>query len=207
MVLINTFKIKGSNAAGTPTATVQPGQPGQPTRQTIITPSGQRVILMGTQSGQKQIVTVPGATTMTPVSGTSSVTGTPIQLPQQLTQQLTQQATPTQQQPQLLQQQQPVPVQQLPQPAIPQPATSLLMSSLTSPPKTNSPRGSPQKQATPTPGPPGALKSPDKFELTTDYIQQTIQQALRKDNLSPEIEQKLLALQQHNQDHDPPPVS
>ena len=200
MVLINTFKIKGSNAAGTPTATVQPGQP---TRQTIITPSGQRVILMGTQSGQKQIVTVPGATTMTPVSGTSSVTGTPIQLPQQLTQQLTQQATPTQQQPQVLQQQQqPVPVQQLPQPA-----TSLLMSSLTSPPKTNSPRGSPQKQATPTPGPPGGLKSPDKFELTTDYIQQTIQQALRKDNLSPEIEQKLLALQQHNQDHDPPPVS
>ena len=208
MVLINTFKIKGSNAAGTPTATVQPGQP---TRQTIITPSGQRVILMGTQPGQKQIVTVPGATTMTPVSGTtmtpvsgtSSVTGTPIQLPQQLTQQLTQQATPTQQQPQLLQQQQqPVPVQQLPQPA-----TSLLMSSLTSPPKTNSPRGSPQKQATPIPGPPGALKSPDKFELTTDYIQQTIQQALRKDNLSPEIEQKLLALQQHNQDHDPPPVS
>ena len=206
MVLINTFKIKGSNAAGTPTATVQPGQP---TRQTIITPSGQRVILMGTQSGQKQIVTVPGATTMTPVSGTSSVTGTPIQLPQQLTQQLTQQATPTQQQPQVLQQQQPVhmPVQQLPQPAIPQPATSLLMSSLTSPPKTNSPRGSPQKQATPTPGPPGGLKSPDKFELTSDYIQQTIQQALRKDNLSPEIEQKLLALQQHNQDHDPPPVS
>ena len=157
---------------------------------------------MGSQTGQKQIVTVPGATTMTPVSGTSSVTGTPIQLPQQLTQQLTQQATPTQPQPQLLQQQQPVPVQQLPQPA-----TSLLMSSLTSPPKTNSPRGSPQKQATPTPGPPGGLKSPDKFELTTDYIQQTIQQALRKDNLSPEIEQKLLALQQHNQDHDPPPVS
>ena len=49
-------------------------------------------------------------------------------------------------------------------------------------------------------------KSPDKFELTTDYIQQTIQQALQKDNLSPEIEQKLLALQQHNQEHDPPPV-
>jgi hypothetical protein len=158
---------------------------------------------MGTQSGQKQIVTVPGATTMTPVSGTSSVTGTPIQLPQQLPQQLTQQqATPTQQQPQLLQQQQPVPVQQLPQPA-----TSLLMSSLTSPPKMNSPRGSPPKQATPTPGPPGGLKSPDKFKLTTDYIQQTIQLALRKDNLSPEIEQKLLALQQHNQDHDPLPVS
>ena len=56
-------------------------------------------------------------------------------------------------------------------------------------------------------GPPGGLKSPDKFELTTDYIQQTIQQPLLKDNLSPEIEQKLLALQQHNQDHDPPPVS
>ena len=98
-----------------------------------------------------------------------------------------------------------MPVQQLPQPA-----TSLLMSSLTSPPKNSSPRGSPQKQATPTPAPGpqgGTLKSPDKFELTTDYIQQTIQQALRKDNLSPEIEQKLLALQQHNQDHDPPPVS
>merc|ERR1712079_436812 len=53
---------------------------------------------------------------------------------------------------------------------------------------------------------PPPTKSPDKFELTTDYIQQTIQQALKKDNLSPEIEQKLLALQQHNQEHDPPLV-
>ena len=55
----------GSSATGTTSAagTVTT------TRQTIITPSGQRVILMGTQSGQKQIVTVPGATTMTPVAG------------------------------------------------------------------------------------------------------------------------------------------
>ena len=37
--------------------------------------------------------------------------------------------------------------------------------------------------------------------MTTDYIQQTIQQALKKDNLSPEIEQKLLALQQHTVDN------
>ena len=43
-------------------------------------------------------------------------------------------------------------------------------------------------------------KGGEKFELTQDYIQQTIQQALKKDNLSPEIEQKLLALQQHNED-------
>ena len=168
----------------------------QPTRQTIITPSGQRVILMGTQSGQKQIVTVPGATTMTPVATPSSAAATPI-----AQQQMVQQATPTQQQPQQLQQlqQQPVPVVQQPQP-------SLLMTSLTSPPKTASPRGSPQKVATPTVGK-ELPKSPDKFELTSDYIQQTIQQALRKDNLSPEIEQKLLALQEHNQQHDPPPVS
>jgi len=81
------------------------------------------------------------------------------------------------------------------------------MTSLTSPPKTlgSSPaanQNSPSKA--PVTQPP--IKSPDKFELTTDYIQQTIQQALKKDNLSPEIEQKLLALQQHNQEHDPPLV-
>ena len=40
----------------------------------------------------------------------------------------------------------------------------------------------------------------DKFELTPGYIQKTISNALKSDNLSPEIEQKLLALQDHNTD-------
>jgi nucleosome-remodeling factor subunit BPTF len=37
----------------------------------------------------------------------------------------------------------------------------------------------------------------DKFELTPDYIQKAISDALKSQNLSPEIEQKLLALQHH----------
>lgn len=68
---------------------------------------------------------------------------------------------------------------------------SLLMNTLTSPPTTPSNAN----KATPANA---AKGSPEKFELTQDYIQQTIQQALKKDNLSPEIEQKLLALQQQN---------
>ena len=82
------------------------------------------------------------------------------------------------------------------------------MTSLTSPPKTlgSNPAAANQNSPLKAPVTQPPNKSPDRFELTTDYIQQTIQQALRKDNLSPEIEQKLLALQQHNQDHDPPVV-
>ena len=143
---------------------------------------------MGTQSGQKQIVTVPGATTMTPVAASPAAAPTQPEVVQ------VKSATPVQ--PPQQQQQQ----QQQPQPAQPQP--SLLMTSLTSPPKT--PSAANQSKAAMMPV--NLNKSPDKFELTSDYIQQTIQQALRKDNLSPEIEQKLLALQQHNQDHDPPMV-
>ena len=163
---------------------------------------------MGTQSGQKQIVTVPGATTMTPVAGAvpdqpevTQATQVKPAIPNQPQQLQQVQQVQQVQQPQLIQQ--PQRLQQLQQP---QP--SLLMTSLTSPPKTlgSSPaanQNSPSKA--PVTQPP--TKSPDKFELTTDYIQQTIQQALKKDNLSPEIEQKLLALQQHNQEHDPPLVS
>ena len=42
----------------------------------------------------------------------------------------------------------------------------------------------------------------DKFELTTGYIQKAISDALKTENLSPEIEQKLIALKEHN-DKDP----
>ena len=178
-----TYFFKGLNATGTPPTTGGLTT----TRQIITTPSGQRVILMGTQSGQKQIVTVPGATTMTPVAAASSPAAAAAPSQPEVVQ--VKSATPVQQPPQQQQQQQQQPVQP------PQP--SLLMTSLTSPPKTPSSA----KVASMSP-----VKSPDKFELTSDYIQQTIQQALRKDNLSPEIEQKLLALQQHNQDHDPPLV-
>ena len=38
----------------------------------------------------------------------------------------------------------------------------------------------------------------DNFELTPGYIQKTISEALKTENLTPEIEQKLLALQDHN---------
>ena len=157
---------------------------------------------MGTQSGQKQIVTVPGATTMTPVAGAvpdqpevTQATQVKPAIPNQPQQLQQVQQVQQVQQPQLIQQ--PQRLQQLQQP---QP--SLLMTSLTSPPKT--PSAANQSKAAMMPV--NLNKSPDKFELTSDYIQQTIQQALRKDNLSPEIEQKLLALQQHNQDHDPPMV-
>ena len=42
----------------------------------------------------------------------------------------------------------------------------------------------------------------DKFELTTGYIQTAISNALKTENLSPEIEQKLIALKERN-DKDP----
>lgn len=136
--------VKPVNVATPPVTPATPTSNVTTTKQIITTPSGQRVILMGTSSAnqQKQIVTVPHSTTMSPV--------TPVN------------ETPKQ---------------------------SLLMNTLTSP---KTPTSVLQKQTLPT----GA--SPEKFELTQDYIQQTIQQALRKDNLSPEIEQKLLALQQHS---------
>lgn len=124
---VPTTPVVTNNVSKAPTQAASPAQ-NTMARQVITTPSGQRVIVMGSASGgQKQVVTVPSSTSMTPVSTPNNVQG------------------------------------------------SLLMSSLTSPKKTN---------------------SPEKFELTQDYIQQTIQQALKKDNLSPEIEQKLLAMQQ-----------
>ena len=56
---------------------------------------------------------------------------------------------------------------------------SLLMTSLTSPPKT------------PASKPSIGGANADKFEVTQEFIQQTIQNALKKDNLSPEMEHKL----------------
>ncbi|KAL0125669.1 hypothetical protein PUN28_004623 [Cardiocondyla obscurior] len=41
--------------------------------------------------------------------------------------------------------------------------------------------------------------SPDKFILTPDYIQQTIKNALKQENLNPEIEEKLLQLQRYQE--------
>lgn len=61
---------------------------------------------------------------------------------------------------------------------------SLLLSKLTSPLKNET----------------ATMSDDGKFELTQDYIQKTISDALRTQNLSPEIEQKLLALQQHTTD-------
>ena len=59
---------------------------------------------------------------------------------------------------------------------------SLLMTSLTSPQKvTTRPAGS----ATTTGG--STPESGGKFEVTQEYIQQTIQNALKKDNLSPGV--------------------
>ncbi len=67
---------------------------------------------------------------------------------------------------------------------------SLLLQSLT-----------PQK---PVAGAPGTPNADGKFEVTPDYIQTAINSALKNTNLSPEIEQKLLALQQHNNTKSPP---
>lgn len=47
----------------------------------------------------------------------------------------------------------------------------------------------------------------DKFELTPGYIQKTISDALKTENLSPEIEQKLLALQEHTDKSQSKPLS
>ncbi|XP_012274975.1 nucleosome-remodeling factor subunit NURF301 isoform X2 [Orussus abietinus] len=42
-------------------------------------------------------------------------------------------------------------------------------------------------------------QSPNKFILTPDYIQQTIKNALKQENLNPEIEEKLLQLQRYQE--------
>ena len=49
----------------------------------------------------------------------------------------------------------------------------------------------------------------DKFELTQDYIQKAISDALKSQNLSPEIEQKLLAMQNYTNERtfNPTPVA
>ncbi|XP_049831961.1 nucleosome-remodeling factor subunit NURF301 isoform X2 [Schistocerca gregaria] len=56
--------------------------------------------------------------------------------------------------------------------------------------------------------------SPNKFILTSDYIQQTIKTALKQENLNPDIEEKLLQLQRyqerqmkHDKPTDTPPVN
>ncbi|XP_011866666.1 PREDICTED: nucleosome-remodeling factor subunit NURF301 isoform X2 [Vollenhovia emeryi] len=45
----------------------------------------------------------------------------------------------------------------------------------------------------------GNDSSPNKFILTPDYIQQTIKNALKQENLNPEIEEKLLQLQRYQE--------
>ncbi|XP_018314724.1 nucleosome-remodeling factor subunit NURF301 isoform X2 [Mycetomoellerius zeteki] len=45
----------------------------------------------------------------------------------------------------------------------------------------------------------GSDSSPNKFILTPDYIQQTIKNALKQENLNPEIEEKLLQLQRYQE--------
>ena len=72
----------------------------------------------------------------------------------------------------------------------PKTTQSLLMTSLTSPQKVQTSK--PSATA-------AAAGNQDKFEVTQEYIQQQIQNALKKDNLSPELEQKLQAsLQQYS---------
>ncbi|XP_046745032.1 nucleosome-remodeling factor subunit NURF301 isoform X7 [Diprion similis] len=46
---------------------------------------------------------------------------------------------------------------------------------------------------------PNQTSSPNKFVLTPDYIQQTIKNALKQENLNPEIEEKLLQLQRYQE--------
>merc|ERR1719153_444399 len=71
----------------------------------------------------------------------------------------------------------------------PQPQ-SLLLNSLTSPNRAEH-MISPQKSLlSPTPGP---ETEGDKFELTEDYIQQTIKNALKGGNLTPELQEKLMS--------------
>jgi nucleosome-remodeling factor subunit BPTF len=75
--------------------------------------------------------------------------------------------------------------QQQPQ-SVAQQQTSLLLQSLT-----------PQRPVGLT-GPNAGVMRDGKFEVTPDYIQTAINSALQGQNLTPEIEQKLLALQHHN---------
>ena len=159
-------------APTTPVATPTTVANSPTTRHIITTPTGQRVILMGSQnSGQKQLITVPHSTSMTPVTVTTASNAAEVIKPTVVN-------TTT---------------------VASSPATtqSLLMTSLIQP-KTST-------ISTPNAGGASAIKaasiqSPDKFELTPDVIKQTIQTALKKDNLSPEIEQKLLALQEQHHD-------
>ena len=67
---------------------------------------------------------------------------------------------------------------------------SLLLQSLTSPNRQSPGLPSPTLNTTPLPvtGPDG-----DKFELTEDYIQQTIKDALKGGNLTPELQEKLMS--------------
>ena len=65
---------------------------------------------------------------------------------------------------------------------------SLLMQSLTSPSRQSTGLPSPTLNTTPLPVPDG-----DKFELTEDYIQQTIKDALKGGNLTPELQEKLMS--------------
>merc|ERR1719430_2314242 len=65
---------------------------------------------------------------------------------------------------------------------------SLLLQSLTSPTRQSTGLPSPTLNTTPLPGPDG-----DKFELTEDYIQQTIKDALKGGNLTPELQEKLMS--------------
>lgn len=55
------------------------------------------------------------------------------------------------------------------------------------------------KAATPPPTTP-ATEEQNEFVLTPDYIQQTIKSALKQDNLSPEVEQKLMKLQRYQEE-------
>ena len=65
---------------------------------------------------------------------------------------------------------------------------SLLLQSLTSPNRQSTGLPSPTLNTTPLPVPDG-----DKFELTEDYIQQTIKDALKGGNLTPELQEKLMS--------------
>ena len=64
----------------------------------------------------------------------------------------------------------------------------LLSSSTTATPSLNSLPQPPEKLLSPTAAGPEA----DKFELTDDYIQQTIKEALQSGNLTPDLEEKLM---------------
>merc|ERR1719460_3565527 len=65
---------------------------------------------------------------------------------------------------------------------------SLLLQSLTSPNRQSTGLPSPTLNTAPLPVPDG-----DKFELTEDYIQQTIKDALKGGNLTPELQEKLMS--------------